>query len=228
VALLDAAISAGDLSGGSAFNQSTLQALEQQAQSFASLPTDTAGSRVTDDSLNYPLSLLLARLKALQNEVNSFTATSGRLLDILVNETALIDELLAAANLAQWAASNPQLEGAWTASWDFSVGQGPKSPTLPPINPSNQGEYDADPTIRSILDCSGPVPVLTVGMRPPATPRRFPIKNAVWTYPSAGTAQTLYAPDMSWAQLDLLEGPVPLFSRPPLPVFQSAPAPSQA
>src|SRR5579872_7506564 len=93
LALLDAAISAGDLSGASAFNQSSLQALEQQAQSFASLPTGTASSRVTDDSFNYPLSLLLARLNALQNEVNSFTSISGRLLDILSNETTLIDEL---------------------------------------------------------------------------------------------------------------------------------------
>lgn len=54
LALLDAAISSGDLSGGSAFNQNALLALEQQAQSFDQLPTGTSGSRVTDDSFNYP------------------------------------------------------------------------------------------------------------------------------------------------------------------------------
>ena len=40
-----------------------------------------------DDSFNYPLSLLLARLLAMQGEADSFTAISGRLLDILAHET---------------------------------------------------------------------------------------------------------------------------------------------
>ena len=64
LSLLNAAIAAGDLSGGSDFDKTTLLNLEQQAQSFASLPTATAGMRVMDDSFNYPLSLLLARLRA--------------------------------------------------------------------------------------------------------------------------------------------------------------------
>jgi hypothetical protein len=85
--LLDKAISSGDLSGGSAFDKSSLLKLESQAQSFASLPTGTAGVRVMDDSFNYPLSLLEARLKALAAEAGNFTTASGRLLDILANET---------------------------------------------------------------------------------------------------------------------------------------------
>ena len=40
-----------------------------------------------DDSFNYPLSLLEARLKALAAEAGNFTSISGRLLDILANET---------------------------------------------------------------------------------------------------------------------------------------------
>ena len=87
LALLNAAIAAGDLSGGSAFDKTTLLNLEQQAQSFASLPTATAGMRVMDDTFNYPLGLLLARLQAIQAEANNFTTVSGRLLDILANET---------------------------------------------------------------------------------------------------------------------------------------------
>ena len=51
LALLNDAISSGDLSGGSAFDKATLLKLEEQAQSFASLPTGTAGVRVMDDSL---------------------------------------------------------------------------------------------------------------------------------------------------------------------------------
>ena len=87
LALLNDAIAAGDLSGGSAFDKTTLLNLEQQAQSFASLPTATAGARAMDDSFNYPLSLLLARLRAISAEAGNFTTTSGRLLDILANET---------------------------------------------------------------------------------------------------------------------------------------------
>ena len=87
LALLNDAIAAGDLSGGSAFGKTTLLNLEQQAQSFASLPTATAGARAMDDSFNYPLSLLLARLRAISAEAGNFTTTSGRLLDILANET---------------------------------------------------------------------------------------------------------------------------------------------
>jgi hypothetical protein len=82
--LLDKAISSGDLSGGSAFDKSSLLKLEAQAQSFATLPT---GVRVMDDSFNYPLSLLEARLKALAAEAGNFTTVSGRLLEILANET---------------------------------------------------------------------------------------------------------------------------------------------
>jgi hypothetical protein len=87
LALLNDAIASGDLSGGSAFDKTTLLNLEQQAQSFASLPTATAGARAMDDTFNYPLSLLLARLRAISAEAGNFTTTSGRLLDILANET---------------------------------------------------------------------------------------------------------------------------------------------
>ena len=85
--LLNEAVSGGDLSGGSAFDKTTLLKLEEQAQSFASLPTGTAGVRVMDDSFNYPLSLLLARLLAMRGEADNFTTVSGRLLDILAHET---------------------------------------------------------------------------------------------------------------------------------------------
>lgn len=141
---------------------------------------------------------------------------SGRLLDILSNETTLIDELLAADTLAQWAATNPQLKGAWSNSWDFSICLGPESPTPPPIDPENQVEYDADLTTLSVLDCTGATPVFTSGLRPPVTPQELTLNVASWSYSGTGTEQTLYAPDMSWAQLDLLESlPQIDFSAPP-------------
>ena len=37
--------------------------------------------RAMDDSFNYPLSLLLARLRAISAEAGNFTTTSGRLLE---------------------------------------------------------------------------------------------------------------------------------------------------
>jgi len=46
-----------------------------------------------DDSFNYPLSLLAARLSALAAEAGNFTTVSGRLLDILANETRSLPSL---------------------------------------------------------------------------------------------------------------------------------------
>jgi len=158
LALLDAAISSGDLSAGSAFNQSTLLALEQQAQSFAFLPTGTSGSRVTDDSFNYPLSLLLARFKALQAEVSSFTTVSGRLLDVLSNETALIDDLLAADSLAQWSsqwrscAAPGRQDGTSSPDRDRS-----RAPLLPLIRPTGSPTAPAWSAARS-WTAPGPFP----------------------------------------------------------------------
>ncbi len=214
--LLDAAISSGDLSGGSSFNQANLLALEQQAQSFALLPTGSAGSRVTDESFNYPLSLLLARLNALQAEVSAFTVVSGRLLDILANETTLIDYLLAADSLSQWTSTQPQIAGAWSTGWDFSTGQGSKSTVLDPLDPTTSVIYGSDLVVGSTLDCTGSSPVFTSGLRPPVSPVVFPFKNLSWTYPSGGAAQALYAPDLRWTQLDLLDDlPDIDFSAPP-------------
>jgi len=107
-----------------------------------------------DDSFNYPLSLLEARLKALAAEAGNFTTVSGRLLDILANETSLVDDILAADELARWEATLPQLDGAWSTGWSFRIGQGRKSFTLPPIDPVNQVEYDADLRLGQIFNCT--------------------------------------------------------------------------
>ena len=98
--LLSEAISSGDLSGGSAFDKNSLLKLEAQAQSFASLPLGNAGNRVMDDSFNYPLSLLEARLKALAAEAGNFTTVSGRLLEILRNETWSLSSLSPSRHLS--------------------------------------------------------------------------------------------------------------------------------
>jgi hypothetical protein len=144
LALITSAISTGDLAGGSAFDQSNLLALEAEAQSFESLPIGTNNSTVTDDSINYPLSLLQARLNAILSEVNSFISTSDRLLNILVNETTLIDKLLSADKLNYWVTTLPKVLNAWSASWDFTIGLGAEATYLSPIDPEILTSYEAN------------------------------------------------------------------------------------
>jgi hypothetical protein len=132
-----------------------------------------------DDSFNYPLSLLEARLKALAAEAGNFTTISGRLLDILANETSLIDDILAADELARWEASLPRLSGAWSTGWSFRIGQGKKSFTLAPTDPVTGVEYASDLRLGQVFDCTSAT--LRNGLLPPATPRDFPFKSVSWT-----------------------------------------------
>jgi hypothetical protein len=202
LALLNTAVSAGDLAGGSAFDQTSLSNLESQAQSFANLPTASAHSRVTDDTFNYPLSLLQARLNALQSEVDRFTTISGRLLQILVNETLLIDQLLAADSLSQWVVSKPKLIDSWSQSWDFSISLGPQYQAAALTNPANSVIYDNQLTIRSVFDTNSGN--LSSGLAPFATTRTFTVKNLIWSLTSDSNIQEIYGPDATWAQLDVI------------------------
>jgi hypothetical protein len=73
--------------------------------------------RAMDDSFNYPLSLLLARLRAISGEADRFTTISGRLLDILLNETRSLprraNEMLARAGEDRRRASpGPKFHGS--------------------------------------------------------------------------------------------------------------------
>jgi hypothetical protein len=131
-----------------------------------------------DVSFNYPLSLLEARLKALAAEAGNFTTISGRLLEILANETSLIDDILAADELARWEASLPRLSGAWSTGWSFRIGQGKKSFTLAPTDPVTGVEYASDLRLGQVFDCT--TATLRNGLLPPATPRDFPFKSVSW------------------------------------------------
>jgi len=94
LALLQAAIAAGDLSSGSQFDKTTLTQLEAQATSFSNLPTATAGTRALDESMLQPIQLLQARFAALLAEGNSFVSRSADLMAYLQAETTLLDQLL--------------------------------------------------------------------------------------------------------------------------------------
>lgn len=203
LALLQAAISDGDLSSGSAFDKTNLLQLEAQATSFGNLPLATAGTRALDESLNQPLSLLSARFIALLSEANNFVTRSTALLAFLEAETDLLDQLLAADGLRNWIASLPELPNVWSSSWDFSTGQGKTSILIPPVDPSNQVNYPAELTFGSVLDVT--TGLITSGVLPPAATTILPVKNLKWTFSSTSLVDELYGPDMSWAELTLVE-----------------------
>ena len=128
VTLLQQAIQAGDFGGGQTFDQAALVALQQQAQNFSTLPQPSAGQVVTDESFNHPLTLLAAQFAALLNESNAFATQLTALLSVLSKDTALIDQLLAEADLQTWASTIPAVTGATQIMWDFGVGYGPIAP----------------------------------------------------------------------------------------------------
>jgi hypothetical protein len=206
LAILQAAIAAGDLSSGSSFDKSTLQQLEAQATSFSSLPQATAGTRALDESILQPLQLLQARFTALLNEANNFVTRSEALISFLEAETDMLNRLLAADGLQNWVAELPQLPAGWSTSWDFSIDQGKISQTIAPVDPSNGVSYPAPLNIGSILSIdNGDSAIVESGLLPPATSTIVSVKNLNWTYPAIGEVSPLYGPDMSWADLTLVE-----------------------
>jgi len=151
VTLLQQAIQAGDFGGGQVFDQAALVALQKQAQNFSTLPQPSAGKVVTDESFNNPFTLLAAQFTALLNESNAFAAQMAALLSVLGKDTALVDQLLAEADLQTWASTIPAVTGATPIMWDFGVGYGPIAPlSLTGIwtDPATSATY---PTIRRCL-----------------------------------------------------------------------------
>ena len=58
--------------------------------------------------------------------------------------------------------------------------------------------------------------MLVEGLSSAITTRPFPVKNIAWTYQSEGQKEELFAPDKTWADLNLLEDlPRVDFSAPP-------------
>jgi hypothetical protein len=203
LALLQAAIAAGDLSSGSKFDQSTLLQLEAQATSFANLPTATAGTRALDESILQPVQMLQARLSALSSEANNFVTRSAALTAYLQVQAAFLDQLLAADKLRNWIAGLPSLPGAWSSAWDFSIDQGKVSVGIPAIDPVNGVVYTNELSTGSVLDAT--TRLVTSGLLPPASPSVIPPKNLIWTYAGASEIDDIYAPDMSWAELTVVE-----------------------
>ena len=209
LALLQAAIAAGDLSSGSQFDKTTLTQLEAQATSFSNLPTATAGTRALDESMLQPIQLLQARFAALLAEGNSFVSRSADLMAYLQAETTLLDQLLAEDQLQDWVAGLPSIPNGWSYAWDFSVDQGKVSVKFLPIDPSNAVEYPSELSTGSIFDVT--TGVISSGLLPPATADVILPKSLTWTYSGSGETDEIFAPDMSWAELTAVES-LPLIS----------------
>ena len=213
VALLQQAIQLGEYSGGQAFDQTALDSLQQQAQSFANQPQPEAGQRTTDDTFNNPLSLLAARFAALLSESTAFASELSALLAVLEKDTKLIDQLIFAAALEAWAASKPALGGT-AIKWDFGTGYGPVAGLETSslwTDPVNGVVYNSRPALISLLTDQ-----LHTGLACASTVKPVATKNMVWQY-TAGQAQIeeLYAD--TWTKLTLLD-PSVLINYVPSPV----------
>ena len=215
VTLLQQAIQAGDFGGGQVFDQAALVALQKQAQNFSTLPQPSAGQVVTDESFNNPLTLLAAQFAALLNESNAFATQLTALLSVLSKDTALIDQLLAEADLQTWASTIPAVTGATPIMWDFGVGYGPIAPLILTgiwTDPATSATYSNNPTLASNL-ATVLLPGLTAtasGLTCPQNIATVPVNNLTWTY-TTGNAQVEVLNQDSWTKLTLLE-PQPLIN----------------
>ena len=228
VTLLQQAIQAGDFGGGQVFDQAALVALQKQAQNFSTLPQPSAGQVVTDESFNNPFTLLAAQFTALLNESNAFATQMAALLSVLGKDTALVDQLLAEADLQTWASTIPAVTGATPIMWDFGVGYGPIAPlSLTGIwtDPATSATYPNNPTLASNL-ATVLLPGLTAtasGLTCPQNIATVPVNNLTWTY-TTGNAQVEVLNQDSWTKLTLLE-PQPLINFSSTPSITPAASP---
>ena len=200
--LLEQNVTQGEYSAGTLFDVAAAQALQAQGQDFSSLPIPSAGDRAMAYSLNYPLSLLTARYAAIASERQDFVNRLNLYMSVLEKDALLIDFLLAAANLRDWAAQRPQLSEASQFYEDFtrSLGQRGSLPLIDPSNPTLvHPAANAQLPIVSFL-AEG---VLIEGACPPANVSLVPPTNLSWSFTSTAENETLGGAD--WAKLSILE-----------------------
>lgn len=197
--LLEQAVELGEFSGNKTFDSTEIEKLQQQAQDFGGLGAAEAGQRVTDDSINNPVSILLARFMALYSETTDFQKRAALLIAVLEKDTVLLEQLLAGADLQGWARSKPPLQEATSFQWDYAMGFGLVSADIDATDPATGVLYDDRPPLATFLDDGGVVS----GLVPPATVRKVPVKSLIWTYTANGQEEALYGDD--WARLSLLE-----------------------
>ena len=219
LALYTAAIAAGGFAGNATFNEAAIQTLIQQSQDFTTLPLASAGQRVTDDSINYPLALLTARYNAIVAESNDFTSRAQGLISVLEKDTGLLDQLLAGADLQKWLSEQPVLEPSAKFSWNYGMGNGPASGQITKADPANGVLYPTDCPVGTFLDVfDGSV---ATGLVAPASTKTVTTQDLIWTWTpitNGEQSEALYGPQ--WAELNLLED-FPIINFLPNPLVQT-------
>lgn len=193
------AISQGDHAGSKIFDEASINNLIQASQDFSSLPVASAGQVVTDDSINHPLALLAARFSALVAEAQDFDNRAAGLIAVMEKDTALLDQLLAAADLQKWIEEQPKMNGT-DFSWSFGMGHGPSDGIMAQIDPTNGVEYSSDCPTGAYLDAV--TGIINTGLKAPSIDTVTISKNMLWTFPNVGETEDLYGD--GWAELTIL------------------------
>lgn len=207
LALLQQAIAAGDYGGGKLIDSSVASTLEEQVADFATLPGVSAGHRASAQSLLYPLSLLKARYDTVSKERDNFLERMVRYLTLLDKDSALIDQLVAAANLRAWVDRQGPLSGAIAFSQDFASSHGAVASDLPLTDPVNGVPYtkpieDVTFLLKGISGLESQP--LRQGIGVPCSVRRLAPVGMRWSYQFDSTeVEDLTGAD--WAKLSVLE-----------------------
>lgn len=202
--LYKAQISKGGFAGNATFDTAVISNLITQSQDFATLPLPSEGQVATDDSLNYPLDLLRARFNALATEAASFNTQIASLVATLGKDTALLDQLISAANLQVWIAQQPVLEPAIKFSWDYGMGNGPASAGITKVDPLNGVLYPTNCPTNTYLDVLDGTKF--TGLVAPDSSVLTPVKDLIWNWTpmTPGEQAGAFYGD-GWAELNLLE-----------------------
>lgn len=195
--------------GAPAFSDKTLAALVAMAKDFLNLPVPSEGDVADAEAFNYPLSLLAARVSALQSEIDAFKASAQAYLAVLAKETALLDQLLNGADLNVWASTRFVIPGAQNFQWDFRIGAGLIDPAVTPTDPSNGVDYASSVNTATIFSLE--TGAQASGFIPEVRGTVAEISSLVWSSSSAGQQESYSGPD--WASLSMLESS-PLLSYP--------------
>jgi hypothetical protein len=216
--LYQRALAQGDFAGDQTFNESTVTTLVQQSKDFASMPLASAGQRVTDDSVDTPIDILTARFGALTLESDDFESKAAGLISVVEKDTALLDQLLAGANLQTWVSQQPRLKSATQFSWDYGMGNGPASLQVDQSDPSNSVIYPTRCPTNTYLDV--PNGAESTGLVAPSIDKTTLAKSLLWSWTKmtdGEKSEDLYGD--GWAQLSLLEDR-PLLNFLPNPTVQ--------
>lgn len=200
-ALLKSALAQGEYAGGDTFDTATANNLVTQAKDFNNLPVPSAGQRAMADTVNNPYGYLVARLNAIQSETDTYASEVQTLISLVAKDTALLDQLLAAAALRSALQTKPQIANSTVLMWDYAMGFGYVATELPSTDPSNGVTYPVNVSFLTALDATNDI---HSGIGMPSTAISIPPKSLAWTFTSDPSWQSQVRYGNDWAELDLL------------------------